>query len=473
VNLYPRSFLGLVVLGSAIAMLPLLAAMAYAKFAIDDLTAGSGQAFQQTAQVATLGYALDEELGQMERVLRQYDALRDPILLDDYAVVRADWRDSIAKFVAIPALAPLVARANTMRDAEAAGFARLGSRGEGVPPLKATLAVIDADLQRLAVDSARLMQQQRQLFLAQARMLSARLMAAVAAALVLSGVMLWSGRNMLGRLLVRLERAVVALGEGRLNKEIRLKGPADLQRVGLRLDWLRRRLIALETERTRVLRHVSHELKTPLAAIREGASLLHDGVVGPLTPSQEKVAAIMQANAVRLQFLIDALLSMQRANHVRDKMETSAIRFDEVVKETLVTYQLAMRGRQLRFAGTLAPLTVQGSAEALATLTSNLVSNAIKFSPDGGKVRVHLSCQEEQAVLDVIDDGPGVPAEDRNRIFQPFYRAPAARNIEGVGLGLAIANEFAMAHRGTLECLETERGAHFRLQLPVAAGATE
>jgi two-component system sensor histidine kinase GlrK len=152
-------------------------------------------------------------------------------------------------------------------------------------------------------------------------------------------------------------------------------------------------------------------------------------------------------------------------------METSAQRLDEVVEQTLATYQLAMRGRQLRFTGSLSPLTVRGAGEALATLTSNLISNAINFSPDGGEVRITLTRRDGQALLDVIDQGPGVRAQDRGRIFEPFYRGTGTKHVAGVGLGLAVALEFALAHRGTLECVETERGGHFRLQLPIASGA--
>jgi two-component system sensor histidine kinase GlrK len=470
-NLYPRSFLGLIVLGGTLALLPLLAAIGYASIAVEDFSRSSDEAVRRASQVATLGFALAEQLGDMERLLRQYEAVRHPMVLDDYAAVRVDWRAGVENFAAIPSLTALVRRAGAMRDAEAAAFAPLGPDGKGLVKLKATLSTIERDLPHLVGEASRLMQIERRAFRSRAKALSERMGAAVAVAFTLTGVMLWWGHRVLARLVVRLERAVVSLGEGRLDKQIRLKGPADLQRVGLRLDWLRRRLLAFETERTRVLRHVSHELKTPLAALREGASLLNDGVAGPLTPQQEKVTAIMQANAVRLQGLIAALLSMQQAQHFRDQMETSALRLDEVVEQTLATYQLAMRGRQLRFTGSLSPLTVRGAGEALATLTSNLISNAINFSPDGGEVRITLTRRDGQALLDVIDQGPGVRAQDRGRIFEPFYRGTGTKHVAGVGLGLAVALEFALAHRGTLECVETERGGHFRLQLPIASGA--
>lgn len=471
-NLYPRSFLRLIVLGNVLAMLPLLAAIGYASFTVDNLSRRSDDAVRQASRVATLGYAVDEELGQMERILRQYEVLRDPMLLEDYAVVRQEWRTSVGGFAAIPLLEVLGPRIEGMRKAEDAAYRSLGVRAEGLLHLKATLVSVRRGLPALLEEANRMMEAEREAFHQQAAVLWQRLMAALLSALALTALLLWIGRRMLAQLWSRFERAVLALGEGRLDRRIRLKGPEDMQRVGRRLEWLRKRLVALETERTRVMRHVSHELKTPLATLREGASLLNEGVAGPLTPQQAKIAGIMQTNSVRLQVLIDGLLNLQQASHARDQMETGPVRFDKVVEQTLDTYQLAARDRHLRISGSLAPLTVEGGGEALATLASNLVSNAIKFSPDGGTVRVTLAREDGHAVLDVVDEGPGIRPEERERVFEPFFRGTAGKGVSGAGLGLAIAQEFALAHRGSLQVVEREQGGHFRVQLPLAEAGT-
>jgi two-component system sensor histidine kinase GlrK len=152
-------------------------------------------------------------------------------------------------------------------------------------------------------------------------------------------------------------------------------------------------------------------------------------------------------------------------------METGPVRLDQVIEEILATHQLAARSRHVRVSGTLAPLTIQGNREGLATLANNLVANAIKYCPDGGHVRIGLSRENDSAMLDVQDDGPGIRPEDRERIFEPFYRGKVSKEIAGVGLGLAISREFALAHRGTLEVLDAEGGAHFRARLPLALEA--
>jgi two-component system sensor histidine kinase GlrK len=179
----------------------------------------------------------------------------------------------------------------------------------------------------------------------------------------------------------------------------------------------------------------------------------------------------MGNNALRLQGLIDSLLKLQQAGHAGERIEPVRLRFDELVQQVVTTHQLAARSKRLRFAGALAPLTVSGGKEELTTVVDNLVSNAIKFSPEGGAVELTLKIRERQVVLDVTDQGPGIAAADRERIFDPFYRGNNSQGVAGVGLGLAIAREFAMAHRGSLEVLDARRGTHFRLTLPMAGGA--
>jgi two-component system sensor histidine kinase GlrK len=469
VNLYPRSFLRLILLGWLLPVLPLLAAIAFASLSLNEVAARSAEAVRQASLTARLGWEMPAHLGQMERNLRQYELLRDRSLLDDYAAARREWRQSAQEFAHIPLLAPLAGNIGEMLATEEAAHARLATAGPA--PLRETLVDLRTRTFELLDEAGRKVDAERASFSDAADALRQRLLIALALVFTLAAAMFWLGRRVLAKLLSRFERAVVALGQNRLERRIRLKGPEDLQWVGRRLDWLRRRLLALEQQRNRILRHVSHELKTPLAALREGASLLHEGMAGPLSPQQATIAGIMQGNALRLQRLIDGLLRMQQAGHLRERIEPVPLRLDELVQQILATHQLAARDKQLHVSGSLAPLTVAGGREELTTIVDNLVSNAIKFSPDGGSLRLALTREGDNAVLDVIDEGPGVPEADRERIFEPFYRSPGSKGVAGVGLGLAIAREFVAAHRGSLDLVATGSGTHFRATLPLAAEA--
>lgn len=468
-NLYPRSFLRLILLGWLLLLLPLLAAIAFASFALNDIAARSAEAVTEASRTARLGWELPEQINHMERSLRQYEVLRDRSLLDDYAASRREWRRSSEEFARIPLLAPLGGRIAAMLQAEDAAYAKLATAGTA--PLRETLAELKVGTFAILDDAGNQIESERNAFLAAADALRHKLLVTLALAFTLAAALFWLGRRVLAKLLSRFERAVLALGQNRLERRIRLKGPEDLQWVGRRLDWLRRRLLALEQQRNRILRHVSHELKTPLAALREGSSLLHEGVAGPLSPQQAKIAGIMQGNVLRLQRLIDGLLRMQQAGHLRERIEPVPLRLDELIQQILATHQLAARDKHLHVSGTLAPLTVAGGREELTTIVDNLVANAIKFSPDGGNLRLDLTRDGDKAVIDVLDDGPGVPEPDRERIFEPFYRSAGARRVAGIGLGLAIAREFVAAHRGTLDLVATTTGSHFRATLPLAGDA--
>lgn len=470
-SLYPHSFLQLILLTNVLVALPLLAAIGYASFKLDELARRSGEVMREASQAATLGRSLPEELERMERGLRQYEVLRERSLLADYAAVRRDWREHSAAYAAIPLAAPMAAEIAALREREDAAYAGLGARAAGLPALKR--AVMDAR-QRIGPLLAKVDRQaeaENRQFRDQSENARRHLKFAVGTALAAAGILLLWSRRTMERVWSRFERAVLALGEGRLDRRIRLKGPKDLQRVGRRLEWLRRRMLALEEQRTLILRHASHELKTPLAAIREGTSLLAEGAAGPLSPGQARIVDIMHGNVLRQQALVESLLKLQRAGFAGTPVEAQPVRLDDLVQQVLATHELVARKRHLRLSATLAPLQVAGGPEQLTVIVDNLVANAIKFSPDGGKVDVSISRDDTHAVIDVVDDGPGIPPAERSHIFEPFYRGEAGRNVAGAGLGLALSQQFARAHHGDVTLLASPAGAHFRVTLPLPPGA--
>jgi two-component system, NtrC family, sensor histidine kinase GlrK len=472
-NLYPRSFLRLILVGWLLTALPLLIAIAFASVSLTRFTARSETALQQTTEATRLSHKLDEDVFLMERILLQYEALHDASLLDDYGAARDAWLRSNLEFAQLPLLAALVPRLDQARTLEHGAYQRLLADNRDTQPLRAGLTDIKHQSLQMIGEVGKITDAERQAFRAEADALQQQLLIAISLAFLLAALLFWAGQRTVAQLFSGVERAVIALGNNLLERRIHLKGTDDLRWIGKRLDWLRKRMLALQEERTRILRHVSHELKTPLAALREGTSLLSDGVAGTLTPQQEKIAGIMQGNVLRLQGLIDGLLKLQQAEHVRDRIEPENLRLDEMIQQILATHKLAARDKRLRITGKLAPLAVTGGREEVTTIIDNLLSNAIKFSPPQGTIRIRLFRDHQNAVLDVEDEGPGVPEEERKMIFEPFYRSPGTKAIAGVGLGLAIAREFATAHRGTLEYLPGTDATHFRATLPLATLDTD
>lgn len=467
-SFYPRSLLRLVLLGNLLLMTPLIGAIIYAEITMERITTQSELMAGEANRAGQISWELPEDLRLMERILRQYLVLNDASLLDDYAAARVEWRRRSATFAQIPLISSLSPKIDDLLVTEERAYRNLKD-GEGVPELEATVTMLLERSLVMADEAARIVDAERLSFRARAAELRQRLLVGIIVALVTVLVLMLLGRRLMARLLSRVERAVQALGEGQLDRRIALRGPDDLRRIGERLEWLRCRLKELEEQRTRVLRHISHELKTPLAALREGSSLLSDQVAGPLTPQQSRIVGIMHSNALRLQTLIDGLLRLQRAEHALDRFERVRLRLDDVIQQVLATQQLAVRDKSLRITGTLAPLTVTGGKEEVTTIVNNLVTNAIKYSPAGGTINLSLTRDGDQAVFNVIDQGPGIPKEDRVKIFEPFFRARGTENsVAGTGLGLAIASEFVHAHHGLLTLVDSPVGSHFQVRLPLS-----
>jgi len=270
------------------------------------------------------------------------------------------------------------------------------------------------------------------------------------------------------RPIAELDAAIRQLGGADFSQPIAVRGPDDLRTLGERLDWLRRRLAELEAEKNRFLRHLSHELKTPLTALREGAELLNDGIGGPLSDSQRKVVGIMKDNSIKLQRLIEELLDYQRALHAAASLDMKTISLDTVVHQAAQSHELAAQAKGLRVAIDAESAVLEADPDKLRSVFDNLIGNAVKFTPAGGSVSVLARSSGDQALIDVIDSGPGVPPEERDSIFDSFFRgrARASARVEGSGLGLAIAREFVEAHGGRISVLAEARGGHFRVALP-------
>jgi len=322
-----------------------------------------------------------------------------------------------------------------------------------------TSAQIDSGLSRLQAATA---ETQRYLFWQSAGMI---LLTAALVALFTLRIM---------RPIRQIDSAISRLGKGTFSKPIAVSGPSDLVSLGQQLEWLRQRLLDIAQERNRFLRHMSHELKTPLAAIREGTELLTDGAVGELDSSQREVVVILRDNSIRLQQLIENLLSFSAWQARHTGLELSDFRLRPLIKSTLETHQLTAMAQRVHLDLKVQDIELRADRAKLKLILDNLVSNALKYSPRGGTLYLHAGAQDNQLVLDVADTGAGIAKEERDAIFDAFYsgRAPQAGHLKGTGIGLSVVLEFVQAHGGTIEIMDNIfPGAHFRVRLPLAPSA--
>lgn len=296
--------------------------------------------------------------------------------------------------------------------------------------------------------------------------LGRQVLAAVAVALALALAFGW----WLARPLQRVEAAILGLGENPLETRVQIAGPSDVRRIGRRLDWLRQRLAETEADKARFLRHVSHDLKTPLAALREGVALLADGTAGPLSANQREIARILQDNSATLQRRIEDLLRWNASAFAAQRVVRRPVELGALIEGLIAEQQLQWRSRDLRVTLAGTPLTAELDADLLGSAIGNLLSNAIRFSPRGATIAIEVRRVAAVLQIHIADAGPGVPAADRARIFEPFYRGSLQPEdgLPGTGIGLSIVAETVRAHGGRVELLPTARGACFRIELPHA-----
>jgi two-component system sensor histidine kinase GlrK len=468
---YPRSFLGLLLAGFTLVMLPLVAALAYSAWNTERLAGQSRSAVFNASQAARASRALLERIGNIERLAQQAALLEEPEVLQGYARAHRSFRQLAEEIGQLPldeaqqtALSRTVSHEQALYDLLTA-FPR--ARVEPAEITERVDQLIDAAREVLAINNLIVDREVERL-----RASADEVQRGLILLLLFSTAVALSIALALTRYIVRpiaaIDNAIRQLGGADFSNPIAVRGPEDLRYLGRRLDWLRRRLGEFETQKSRFLRHVSHELKTPLTALREGAELLNDQVAGPLAPPQRQVVSIMRDNSIKLQRLIEELLDYQRALHAAASLEVKPVMLEALVSEAVKAHELAAQAKGLDLAIDSESNLVEADPEKLRSIIDNLVSNAVKFTPPGGSITVKARVEAGEAVIEVIDSGPGVPLEEQESVFNLFFRGRGKEGarVKGTGLGLAIARELAEAHGGSIAIVPQGRGGHFRVTLP-------
>jgi PAS domain S-box-containing protein len=214
---------------------------------------------------------------------------------------------------------------------------------------------------------------------------------------------------------------------------------------------------------------VSHELRTPLAAMDGWLHILLDGEPGPLNEEQHRFLTTVKRNSDRLMRLVGDLLLIGQMDAGRFTLDLTDVDISELVSETVALFEGTATEKRIELTADMVPgAMVRGDRLRLGQLLSNLVSNAVKFTPEGGQVRVRVGEQGGTCVVEVTDSGIGIPAEERSHLFERFYRASTATGTAGSGLGLAISKAIADAHGGTIRIADSGgSGTRFVVEIPL------
>lgn len=472
----PHTMSGLVAGGCLIAAAPLLLALLLAASQLDRLSRHSERLVKEGVAVVRLGSQLRDDVNDLERSLRQYAALVDPALVGvvsgrmaqtektlqelqdqdlapladpvfsaqrELAQAAEQWAEMQQQPVSAGAMEPLVRRVHAIG-------------GEVNAILRSGGGATDAEIDRLqdAAKAAR-----RTLLISSLTLLplTAALVLAFSAAVT--------------RPLRKLAAGIVDLGSARYDRPVAIQFPQEMSRLGGQLDWLRRRLAQLESDKERFLRHVSHELKTPLSSLHEGAALLRDEAIGPLEPRQQEVTAILVDSINELDGLIHNLLAYaqwrRERHHPLDWFESRPL-----VEEALARHRLSLERRRISTELRLGSGRLFGHRPQLRVALENLLGNAIKHAPPESSIDIAMDAVDGCCTLSVRDRGRGVPEQEKRMIFEPFVRGNEAEEtgIRGTGIGLSIVQETILSHKGTVEVEDANPGACFKLAWPCPAG---
>ena len=258
---------------------------------------------------------------------------------------------------------------------------------------------------------------------------------------------------------------ILAQQQGEL-PAISTRAPTELIGVEKDLHWLAERLGQLEHIRTALLRHAAHELKTPLASIKEGCSLLSENVVGVLNPQQMEVMSLLTSSTQRLNTLVEKLLDynllLQQAQPTFTDVNPS-----QMVKDCLEDYALALQEREVTVDIRVTKIWVD--EELYRRILDNLISNAVAHGAIGRPINVAIYERGKATILDVANRGKRIAPEAVTRLFEPFTRGddPRNDNVIGTGLGLSIVSDCARLMHGDVSVVDVENAdVCFRVTIP-------
>ena len=308
----------------------------------------------------------------------------------------------------------------------------------------------------------------QRLFTLQDRMVTYFLIAAVAALVI---AMFFS--RIITRPIVSLTRSIQRMGRGDFSVRVPVRGSGELRRLSETFNTMSEKLEMLDKSRNQFVSNASHELKTPLATMK---ILLESIIYQPEMDTGMRTEFLTDINKEidRLNLIISDLLTLVSMDSKTMRLNRTTFSLAQVVSDTAHRLNLVAQKRRQEIKLQLNDkCEMYADCPKLTQVVYNLMENAIKYTQEGGVVRVRLIRSGRDAILTVSDNGPGIPKEDQSHIFDRFYRVDKARGREtgGTGLGLSIVHQMVLMHGGTVSVDSEEgNGTTFTVELPIHQG---
>lgn len=453
---YPRSFTVLVMVAMGVLILPLASGLIGTVHRLQGVIDTQRQFTRDSLTITRYVREVVEGVNQLQRAAGQYHLLRDRDLAGSVRDSHRELRERLQELAALLAApAPQAALQTVMAHNDSLYRALQPGvflEGRAFDALKRDFDVLHAEAQILQTRGDTYVQIQLHVLEGEMRSARSRLLyltlALIPLTLLLAAVFSW----MINRPIRQIKAAIHQLGRGDLGPLPRITGPQDIVELRNEIEWLRQRLGEIEAQKAGFLRHVSHELKTPLASLREGVGLLAERVTGPMTPRQQSIVEIMNHSSRELQTRIEDLIRYSGMMREVGVATIGPVNLAGVLNTVVARHRLAIESRNIQIIAELEAAAIYADREQMETVLDNLLSNSVKFSPDNGRILVRCRQTPEACHLDVCDEGPGIPVDERTRIFDAFVQGARQPHsvVKGSGLGLSIVRETLRAMGGSI-----------------------
>ena len=484
----------------------LVAVLGYNLTQVRSLAAGHQELADVDLRATTLALELRQLLPQIEAFTRKLSVTRDPDYAQRLGELSGSFESNLQELLQLQLEAPLAAEI---------GMVESGWDGLPIADLIGTLQIEETSLDPLTTtEDAERESQLMGLFLDRTQALQDQIRAVfekaqinveehaarsstassravrvswvlALAGLTLSLPLLWLTVGSIRRPLLRLQEATRSVAGGEYTFKLRSEGTDEFEPVADSFNEMVTRLGELDRAKREFLSHVSHELKTPLAAMYETESLLLEGLPGTLTDKQRRLLELSLENNRRLEAMISKLLDLSQLEESALDYAMADCELNQLLAEVVESYSALAwsRGISLSLA-TAEPVEISCDRDRIVQVLANLTENAIRHAPSGSAVRIDVAAEpddaarkrlpsERFAMIKIADRGPGIPDAEKDKVFQRFHqiRTDGRSTAGSVGLGLAIARAIAKDHNGLLWVEDRPGGgALFVLALPLAVG---
>ncbi len=294
------------------------------------------------------------------------------------------------------------------------------------------------------------------------------------------GIALWIGAIRLTKPIEEVSQAVKKVAEGdfsvRIPRNTSRRGDYpymnELDELAENFNKMSSELNGMDYMRKDFMSNVSHEVKTPVAAITGFTEILLDG--GLEEEERQEYLKLVNQESVRLSNLCENMLRMSRLDHQQIVVRTDEVRIDEQIRKCIIMLSEKWADHELQYELQLNPATIVSDADLLMQVWTNLIDNAIKYSPPNGTIRIDEACRHDELVVLIQDEGIGISAGKLEKIFDKFYQCEESHKKQGNGLGLSIVKRILELLNGSITCESTPSvGTTMSVRIPINPASSQ